>query len=420
MKVAVIGAGAAGLVSARELIRCGHEITVFEQSERVGGIWVYEAEPEDDLLGLSPSNAVFSSLYDSLRTNLPRDLMAFQDYTFDSSGGGDDYWQRYPHHSKVLEYLENFAKDFDLLRYIKFSETVVSMVSENEAWLVATESGHQDIFDPVMICNGHYSRPRVPHIPGIDKFTGLTIHSHNYRNNDQFAGKRVAVFGAAASGIDIAWEISQVATDVYWSGGIFDFPARTIAGNIYLYPSPLGFSGNTLEFTDGISVEAIDIFVYCTGYEYSFPFLQDDIVSITDNWIYPLYQEMLPPEYASLAFMGVPSLVIPFPLFEMQARWYARVLAGKVKLPSPSLMQALVQSRHDKLVDEGQPVRHFHKLADKQEAYVNQLAEECGDPALPEWFGKLAIEAQHSRQADPENFRDKAMSFHGASVVKYR
>jgi heterodisulfide reductase subunit A-like polyferredoxin len=38
---AVLGAGAAGLVAARELLREGHRVVVFEQSARLGGVWAY-------------------------------------------------------------------------------------------------------------------------------------------------------------------------------------------------------------------------------------------------------------------------------------------------------------------------------------------------------------------------------------------
>ncbi|SVC71725.1 uncharacterized protein METZ01_LOCUS324579, partial [marine metagenome] len=47
MKVAVIGAGPAGLVSARECLRQGCEVVVFEASESVGGVWVYSEKVED-------------------------------------------------------------------------------------------------------------------------------------------------------------------------------------------------------------------------------------------------------------------------------------------------------------------------------------------------------------------------------------
>lgn len=49
---AVIGAGAAGLVAARELMREGHKVTVFEKGSDSGGVWVYtDATESPDLLG---------------------------------------------------------------------------------------------------------------------------------------------------------------------------------------------------------------------------------------------------------------------------------------------------------------------------------------------------------------------------------
>ena len=50
---AVIGAGAAGLVAARELVLEGHHVTVFEKGSSTGGVWVYTDEVEaPDLLGM--------------------------------------------------------------------------------------------------------------------------------------------------------------------------------------------------------------------------------------------------------------------------------------------------------------------------------------------------------------------------------
>ena len=88
MRVAVIGAGAAGLVTAHELGVEGHGATVFEQADDVGGLWNYTDAVEDDLLGQRPSRRIHGSLYESMRVNLPRDLMAFDGYTFDDAGGG--------------------------------------------------------------------------------------------------------------------------------------------------------------------------------------------------------------------------------------------------------------------------------------------------------------------------------------------
>ena len=49
--VAIIGAGAAGLVTAAEMLKAGFNVTVLEQSREPGGLWCYAAEPEDDQIG---------------------------------------------------------------------------------------------------------------------------------------------------------------------------------------------------------------------------------------------------------------------------------------------------------------------------------------------------------------------------------
>ena len=102
-RVAVIGAGAGGLAAARELRREGHRVVVFERGGSVGGTWVYTSAVESDPLGLDPARkVVHSSLYDSLRTNLPRESMGFLDYLVEYSwrywdcqgplGYGWSYW----------------------------------------------------------------------------------------------------------------------------------------------------------------------------------------------------------------------------------------------------------------------------------------------------------------------------------------
>ena len=80
---AVIGAGAAGLVAARELRSEGHDVTVFEQDSKLGGVWNYSEDVESDLLGLDPNRErIHSSLYSTVRTNLPREIMSFSDLPF--------------------------------------------------------------------------------------------------------------------------------------------------------------------------------------------------------------------------------------------------------------------------------------------------------------------------------------------------
>ncbi|KAG2242916.1 hypothetical protein Bca52824_095244 [Brassica carinata] len=113
LHVAVIGAGAAGLVAARELRRESHSVVVFDRGTEVGGLWVYTPQSEPDPLSLDPARTVVhSSVYDSLRTNLPRECMGYSDFPFVPRPEHDESRdpRRYPNHREVLAYLRDFAR----------------------------------------------------------------------------------------------------------------------------------------------------------------------------------------------------------------------------------------------------------------------------------------------------------------------
>lgn len=69
-------------------------------------------------------------------------------------------------------------------------------------------------FDGVMICNGHYHTPNIPHLPEDEIFEGHQMHSHDYRDPETFRNKRVLVIGAGPSGMDIALQIASTAKHV--------------------------------------------------------------------------------------------------------------------------------------------------------------------------------------------------------------
>jgi cation diffusion facilitator CzcD-associated flavoprotein CzcO len=176
LKVAVIGAGMAGLLTARELKREAHRVIVFEKSISLGGTWVYDPRVETDPLGLDPAREiVHSSLYRSLRVNLPRRLMGFLDYPFSLKEGGDP--REFPGHEEVLRYLEDFARDFGLVELIRFGHEVVRVERANEVsheWVVESrtrgsesEEMEEEAFEAVVVCNGHHTEPRIAEFPGI-------------------------------------------------------------------------------------------------------------------------------------------------------------------------------------------------------------------------------------------------------------
>ena len=66
----------------------------------------------------------------------------------------------------------------------------------------------------------------------------------------------------------------------------------------------------------------IDTFMFCTGYHYDFPFISDEIIGVDDNWVNPLYLDIVLPRDNTLGFIGLPYLIVPFPMFEIQAKWF--------------------------------------------------------------------------------------------------
>lgn len=182
LKTAVIGAGVAGLVAARELQREGHEVVVLEKSDQIGGTWVYTEEVEDDPIGaeLDPNRKiVHSSLYSSLRTNLPRCLMSFSDYPFTAISrkhGAGEKQTYFPGHVEVLEFLKEFARHFRLTDLIRFNTEVVrvEVVENKDKWVVESRTIDQFIssseseeeFDAVVICSGHHTQPRLAQLAG--------------------------------------------------------------------------------------------------------------------------------------------------------------------------------------------------------------------------------------------------------------
>lgn len=79
-------------------------------------------------------------------------------------------------------------------------EVETSVAAQVQPGLSASE---RDIYDAVMVCNGHYSAPRTPDVLGMDSSPCVCEHSHNYRRPEEYAGKSVLIVGAHASGAEM-------------------------------------------------------------------------------------------------------------------------------------------------------------------------------------------------------------------------
>ncbi|CAO2813800.1 unnamed protein product [Amaranthus hypochondriacus] len=225
LKVAVIGGGVAGIISSRELQREGHRVTIFEKSDKLGGLWVYDPRVESDPL---THKMVHSSVYFSLRTNLPRVLMSFSDFSFEDRHYGDP--RTFPGHQEVRAFLNDFTTRFGIVDLVQFNSEVIRVErvdGKYNEWMVEwrrtvddEETGsllEKDIFDAVVVCNGHGTVPRIAIVPGIEKWPGKQIHSHNYRVPEPFKNQVVVVIGNGASAFDISRDISKFAKEVHLS-----------------------------------------------------------------------------------------------------------------------------------------------------------------------------------------------------------
>lgn len=417
--VAVVGAGAAGLVAARQLLREGLDVAVFEKSGRAGGTWAYDPRADADPLSRDPGapGAAHGSLYASLRTNLTRDLMGFSDFPMAGRVFAGDA-RAFPGHQEVLAFLDAFAEECGVAARVRLRSEVLRVagapLGQRERWAVSwrREDGEvaEEVFDAVVVCNGHCTVPRVPGIRGIDNWSGKQIHSHNYRTPEPFRDQNVVVVGFSTSGIDIASEISRLAKEVH----VADRYSKDRLGKMALYQNVWIHAevdciqdDGKVRFAEGSVVDA-DVILYCTGYRYHFPFLDLDGLTVDDNRVGPLYKHVFPPKYApNLSFVGLPVKTIVFQELEQEAKWVAAVLSGRATLPSEEDMMASVRSHYQLMEEAGRPKRHTHALAAQWAEHMNWLADQVGEPPVEPWKCEVFDKVLASILALDEAYRDR-------------
>ncbi|XP_054814792.1 flavin-containing monooxygenase FMO GS-OX-like 4 isoform X2 [Prosopis cineraria] len=418
--VAVIGAGVAGLCAARELLREGHTVVVFEKSDQIGGTWKYDPRTESDPLGIDPTReVVHSSLYLSLRTNLPRPLMGFLDYPFPENRENGDP-RTFPGHEEVLWFLNKFADDFGIGELIRFNREVLRIErvdARNDKWVIQSKSRggdslFQDFFQAVVVCSGHFTEPRIAKIPGVEKWSGNQIHSHNYRVPEPFRDQSVVVIGFGPSAFDISRDIAKVAKEVHIATRSTNVKAMKLAyhDNIWQHTMVRCVSEDgMIMFEDGSSVSA-DVIFYCTGYKYHYPFLETNgIVTIDDNRVGPLYKHVFPPALAPwLSFIGIPE----------KSKWVARVLSGKVPIPTEKEMMKYVEEYCQQMEKNGIPKHFTHYLHFKEVGYSKWLAEEAGLPPVDEWREKMYVESITKISNMEDNYRDQWDDAYWETIIK--
>eukprot|EP00931_Biecheleriopsis_adriatica_P031435 TRINITY_DN18437_c0_g1_i1.p1 TRINITY_DN18437_c0_g1~~TRINITY_DN18437_c0_g1_i1.p1 ORF type:complete len:628 (+),score=139.60 TRINITY_DN18437_c0_g1_i1:87-1970(+) len=186
--VCIVGAGVAGLQTAKLLKDAGYTCTVFEKSSDVGGVW--------------------RENYADFGLQVPKDLYEFPGFPYPS----DTDWELFPPGPQVQEYIRRYAKEFNLNEVCKFETAVLSMQqagSGAKGWQVKYQrkgaKSATERFDFAVVATGMYGWP--PHIPkarGHEAFKGEILHSCTFTDRKMAKGKRVVVVGGGKSAIDNA------------------------------------------------------------------------------------------------------------------------------------------------------------------------------------------------------------------------
>lgn len=128
----------------------------------------------------------------------------------------------------------------------------------------------------------------------------------------------VLVIGAGPSGMDLANEMSKVATRVSLSHHQNPEPKTHFGPNVDMRPDVARLTENGVVFVDG-SEQTYSVIMYCTGYKYTFPFLSIDCgLSVDDNYVKPLYKHCININYPTMALIGVPFYVCASQMFDLQ------------------------------------------------------------------------------------------------------
>lgn len=174
VRVAVIGAGMAGILAAIKLRERDMDCVVFEKGDGVGGTWRENTYP-----GLACDVAAHWYTYSFARNP-----------EWDSSmAKGED----------IRAYFEGVARDFGIMPLIRFNDEVVRLNFNEGRWDLLTVSGHKDRFDAVIAATGVLHHPNIPHFEGIETFRGAAFHSARWDHDVEIDGRNIGVIGTGST-----------------------------------------------------------------------------------------------------------------------------------------------------------------------------------------------------------------------------
>ena len=189
----IVGAGISGMYMLHRLREMGLKVQVLEAGDDVGGTWYWNRYP----------GARFDSESWSYGYAFSEEIL--------------DEWQWSEHFSSQpenLRYCRFVAERLDLKRDIRFETNVVSAHYDEAAneWAIEAEDGYAVRARLFITAIGPLSVPVWPTIDGIGDFEGESCHTARWPHEPvSFEGKRVAVIGTGATGVQLIQEVAKTA-----------------------------------------------------------------------------------------------------------------------------------------------------------------------------------------------------------------
>lgn len=201
-RVAVVGAGMAGMVAAKELREEGHDMVVYERTAGPGGVWATSKARGGTAWGstVTSTGALNTTLSDSVTEVFRAD-------------------ERFPHHMDRRRFLDMLLayearhRVFDgALRCDTEVESMRRLPGDRWELRVrdtVTGARADEAFDAVTVCTGLNKEPFTPAVDGRDRFLGPQLHAQDYRPDDgrRFAGRRVLVVGMGETSSDVVKDL---------------------------------------------------------------------------------------------------------------------------------------------------------------------------------------------------------------------
>ncbi len=202
--VVVIGGGFGGLLAGARLREAGVEdIRVIEKGGDFGGTWYWNRYPgaQCDIEAY-----VYLPLLEELEF-VPK--------------------EKYTRSPEILAHSRAIGEKYDLYRNACFQTEVTQMRWDEDSarWIVSTNRGDAIKARFVCMANGPLNRPKLPGIPGVDRFKGHTFHTsrwdYAYTGGDsegnltKLRGKRVGIIGTGATAVQCVPHVGQTAEHLY-------------------------------------------------------------------------------------------------------------------------------------------------------------------------------------------------------------